>query len=88
MQIEIALSTAGSEYIALLSAMREVLSIMNLMDEIHDVSPLRRPKPKIFCKMFEDNKSFIAMTKWRKFSPRTKHIGIEYCHFRSHVGNS
>ena len=88
MQTEIALSTAESEYIALSMAMREVLSLMQLMDEIHKIFEIKRVKPKIHCKVFEDNESCISMAKRRKFSPRTKHIGIKYHHFRSHVGTT
>ena len=28
------------------------------------------------------------MAKRRQFSPRTKHIGIKYHHFRSHIGTT
>ena len=88
MQTEIALSTAESEYIALSMAMREVLSLMQLMEEINKIFKIKRMKPKIHCKVFEDNESCITMAKRRKFSPRTKHIGIKYHHFRSHVGTT
>ena len=88
MQTEIALSTAEAEYIALSASMNEVLSLMQLMNEIHKMFEIKTPKPKIHCKMFEDNESCISMAKRRKFSPRTKHIGIKYHHFRSHVGTT
>ena len=66
--------------------MREVLSLMQLMEEVHDIFQIKRLKSKIHCKEFEDNESCISMAKCRKFSPRTKHIGIKYYHFQSHVG--
>ena len=88
MQTEIALSTAESEFIVLSMAMREVLSLMQLMDEINKIFEIKRLKPKIHCKVFEDNESCILMAKRRNFSPRTKHIGIKYHHFRSHVGTT
>ena len=86
MQTEIALSTAESEYIALSMAMREVIALMNLMKEVDTVFSLNGCKPKIHCKVFEDNESCFAMTKNKKFSPRTKHIAIKYHHFRSCIG--
>ena len=81
MQTEIAMSTAESEYIALSMAMREELSLMQLMDEINKIFEIKILKPRIHCKVFEDNESCILMAKRRKFSPRTKHIGIKYHHF-------
>lgn len=78
MQTEIALSTAESEYITLSMAMREVLS---LKEEVHKIFEIKRLKPKIHCKVFENNESCISMKKSRKFSSRTKHIGIKYHNF-------
>ena len=88
MQTEIALSTAESEYIACSIAMRDVISLMQLMKEVDKVFPLDQPTPLIRCNVYEDNESCIAMAKNRKFSPRTKHIAIKYHHFRSQVGKS
>jgi len=93
MQNEISLSTAGSEYIALSTSMRYVISIMQLMDEIDKIFPLNNDKPKIHCKVDKEksktqckvyghNESCISMAKNRQFSPRTKHIAIKYHHFR------
>ena len=86
MQTEIALSTAEAEYIACSTALRDVLSLMQLLREINKIFPVKQPKPEIHCKVYEDNESCIAMAKKRKFSPRTKHIAIKYHHFRSCIG--
>ena len=88
MQTEIALSTAEAEYIACSTAMRDVLSTMQIMEEIDKIFPLVKMKPKVHCKVYEDNESCIAMAKNRKFSPRTKHIAIKYHHFRRHVNKT
>ena len=85
MQTEISLSTAESEYIACSTAMRDVLSLMQLMKEIDAVFPVNKTKPIVRCNVYEDNESCIAMAKNRKFSPRTKHIAIKFHHFRKHV---
>ena len=85
LQTEIALSTAEAEYIALSQAMREVLPLMELLKEVDLVFKLHLPKPKIHCKVFEDNNSCIAMAEAVKFSPRTKHIALKYHHFRRFV---
>ena len=55
------------------------------MNEIDKVYKLNCPDPKVFGKVFEDNESCIAMATRRKFSPRTKHIAIEYHHFRKYI---
>ena len=88
MQTEIALSTAEAEYIACSTAMRDVLSLMQLMKEVDTILPIKQPKPMVRCNVYEDNESCIAMTKRRKFSPRTKHIAIKYHHFRKHISKS
>eukprot|EP00957_Ditylum_brightwellii_P043545 3301368-Ditylum_brightwellii.AAC.1 len=76
LQTEIALSTAEAEYIFLSFAIREVILFMNLLEEL--------------SKVFEDNKSCIAIAKVFKFNPRTKHIALKYHHFKNLVdeGNS
>lgn len=88
METEIALSTAEFEYIACSMTMRDVLSTMQIMEEIDKIFPLVKVKPKVHCKVYEDNESYIAIAKNRKFSPRTKHIAIKYHHFRRHVNKS
>ena len=85
LETEIALSTAESEYIALSSALRQVIPLMTLMEEINEVFPLYMNKPDFFCKVWEDNQSCLAMATTQKFSPRTKHIALKYHHFRSFV---
>ena len=87
LQTEIALSTAEAEYIALSSALRQVLPLMTMMEEINKVIPLHIDKPNFVCKVHEDNQSCIKMATGTKFSPRTKHIALKYHHFRSNVKN-
>ncbi len=87
LQTEIALSTTEAEYIALSHSMRKVLPFLNLVKEIHDVIPLPSSKPTFFCKVFEDNRSCIKVTKSPKFMHRTKHISLKYHHFRQFVSD-
>ena len=69
-QTLIALSTTKAEYIALSSALREVISIKNLMDELWGQGfPLQPMTPKITCKVFEDNKSCIEIATNHKTRP-------------------
>ena len=87
MQTEIALSTAEAEYIALSSALREVIPFIAFMTELSIIFKLNLPKPKIFCKVYEDNESCISMATKGRFTPRTKHIALKYHHFRKYVDN-
>ena len=85
LQTEIALSTTESEYIALSTAMREVIPFLNLLQEISAVFDLPSTKPIFNCKVWEDNESCIKVATSPKFTPLTKHIAIKYHHFRSFV---
>jgi len=83
MQTEIALSTTEAEYIALSQAMREVLTIIWLMEEArHQGIPVLNATPKIHCKVFEDNAGEIEIANVPKMRPRIKHLNIKYNHFR------
>ena len=48
LQTEIALSTAEVDYTAFSSALREVLPLMTIKEEINEVLSLHIPKPKFF----------------------------------------
>ena len=84
LQTTIALSTTEAEYMALNTAAREVIFLINLTDELrgHGVELLAR-QPSIQCKVFEDNAGAIELAKLPKLRPRTKHLAIQYHHFRS-----
>ena len=81
LQPEIALSTTESKYIALSTAMREVIPFLNLMKEISDIFNFPTKKPVFSCKVWEDNESCIKVAKSPKFTPCTKHIANKYHHF-------
>jgi len=68
--------------------MRDVLSLIQIMQEIGVIFPIENIKPKMHCTVYEDNESCISMATKRKFSPRTKHIAIKYHHFRKHVNKT
>ena len=86
LQTEIALSTTEAEYIALSTALREVIFLMSLVEELHrKISSKIQPKPTIYCTAFEDNSGAYELATAPKMRPRTKHINAKYHHFRSHV---
>jgi hypothetical protein len=51
LQTEIVLSTVIAEYIAMSSALCEVIPLMTLMKELHTVFQVHINKPKFFCKV-------------------------------------
>jgi hypothetical protein len=86
MQTEIALSATEAEYIALSQSMREVLPIIWLLEEARQIGiPVLSAKPKVHCKIFEDNTGAIEIASVPKMRPSTKHLNIKYHHFREEV---
>ena len=88
MQTTIALSSTEAEYIACSNALREVISMMQIVRELKDNGfGMTAMHPKVHCKVFEDNTGAISMVTTPKMRPRTKHINHVYHHFRHHVAN-
>ena len=85
LQTEIALSATEAEYIALRQSLRNVIPLINLINELLPVLHLNSITPIVKCKVFEDNQSTIAVAKAPSMLPRTKHIGLKYHHFRQFV---
>ena len=68
-------------------ALRNVIPLINLINELLPSLDTPHVKPILKCKVFEDNKSTIALAKAPSMLPRTKHIGLKYHHFRQFVIN-
>ena len=85
LQTEIPLSTAESEIISLSSALREVIPLMTLMEEINEIFPFYISNPNFMCTVHEDNQSCIRMATVTILSPRTKHIALKYHNFKSNI---
>ena len=85
MQTEIALSTTEAEYIALSQAMRDVIPFVNIINELQAFYSDKMEKPKILCRLFEDNNGALLLATDQKYRPSTKHISLKYHHFRSFV---
>ena len=81
-----ALSTTEAEYIALSTALREVIPLMELAKEAKQQGvDIALNPPKVHCKVFEDNSGALEMAKLPKYRPRTKHLNNYYHHFRAHL---
>ena len=72
LQIEVALSTAEAEYIAMSQATRVVLPMIELMKEIQNIVNL--PDPDFGCIAYEDNKKCIAIEKFKMFTLCLPHM--------------
>ena len=82
LQQEISLSTLEAEYIALSQAMRELLPMRRLYDELMVTFNESTTKSIVTLKstIFEDNNGAISTATSPKLTPRTKHIAVKY-HF-------
>jgi hypothetical protein len=86
LQTEIALSTTEAEYIALSQAMRELLPLRRLLSEIVAEMNLSGATDSVIkSTVFEDNNGAISTATSVKMTPRTKHIGVKYHFFKSHL---
>ena len=87
MQTTIALSTTEAEYVALSSALRDVIFLLQLVHEFkqYGITIPNNGIPSINCKVFEDNVGAMELANNPKLRPRTKHIAVQYHHFRSYV---
>ena len=73
MQQLIALRTTEAEYIALSSALHDVIHVMHLLEDLHDQGfKIHHPTPKITCHTFEDNKSCIEIATKHKTLPSSQ----------------
>jgi hypothetical protein len=86
LQTEIALSSTESELIGLSMALRTAIPLMNMLNEMKAFGfEVHHDKPKVHCKVFEDNSGALEIAKVPKMRPRTKHINCKYFHFVSYV---
>jgi hypothetical protein len=87
LQTEIALSTTEAEYVALSQAIRELLPMCELFQEIGTALKLKCALPTILhSTVFEDYNGALSLATSPKISPRTQHIAVKYHHFRSKIG--
>ena len=77
---EIALCSARAEYVVLSIVIKEVISIMQSMNELINRFQSKNSNQGTQCHMFEDNAS-----KSYKLSPKTKHKAIKYHYFWIYV---
>ena len=89
MQNTIALSTTEAEYTALSTSMRDIIYLLNLVDEFqtHDIHLPNTKQPHVTCRVFEDNVGAMELANNPKLRPRTKHLAVQLHHFRQYILN-
>ena len=86
LQTQVTLSTTEGEYIALSTAMKEVIPRSNVIEELRECSFITaKSKAEFHCKVFEDNSRAFEMERAPKMRPRTKHINLIYHWFLEHI---
>ncbi len=86
-QGETALSTTEAEYIALSMAMRELLWVRRLVEDISSTLDIGYNRcARIISTVFEDNQGSIAVASKPDITPRTRHLHTKYHHFKENLG--
>jgi hypothetical protein len=67
LQSQVALSTTEAEYIAMSQALRDVIHIMGLLQEMREQDfKVLCTKPYVYCKVFEDNSGALKLARLPK----------------------
>jgi hypothetical protein len=75
-----------SEYIALSTAMRELIPLRKVVAEIASVFDKNAsPTCRTFSKVFEDNNAALQLAKVPRTTLRNRHFAVNYHFFREHV---
>ena len=82
---EISFSTTEAEYISLSQSMREIIPIMEHLEQLEKTLNIESKRPSVKFKVFKDNNGAIKLAKAPNICPCTKYIALEYHHFREHV---
>jgi hypothetical protein len=72
----IALSISKAEYVSLSEALRDMIPLMDLINEFKDYGfkVYSEVLPRVHCKSFEDNSGAVELTRLPKLRSCTKHI--------------
>ena len=84
LQTQVVLLTTEAEYIARSQSLRDVLTIMFLIQEMKEKGfQVICTQPYVYCKVFEDNSGALELARLPKLRPCTKHINVCYHHFQN-----
>jgi len=85
LQTEQSLSTTESEYIALSTAMRQLLPLRQMINEVAEIFGVERKRLTKLSTVWEDNNGALKMANasYPNMTPRSKHIAVKYHWFHS-----
>jgi hypothetical protein len=87
LQTDITLSSTAAEYVAFSMAMRELLPMRVLLQELSTKMDLPVIKQSLVrSTVFEDNQGCLSLVTVPKMSPRNKYLALKYHFFRDHIG--
>jgi histone deacetylase 1/2 len=87
LQTDITLSSTAAEYVAFSMAMRELLPMRALLQEISTKLDLQYVSTSLVrSTVFEDNQGCLSLVNVPKMSTRNKYLALKYHFFRSHIG--
>ena len=83
---EICLSTTHSEYVALVQSLRTLIPIRTtVIDALKFFKLPANEKPRIYCKVFEDNQSVYMLVNNQKPTATTKYFDVKWHWFWGYV---
>jgi len=87
LQTEIALSTMASEYIALSTAMRSLIHLWNVHQEVVESLKLPKSENSFISTIYEDNQAcvILATTDPPRHTPQSRTIAVKYHWFREQL---
>ena len=89
LQVDICLSSCAAEYVAFSMAMRELLPMRALLQEIGEAWGLEITNPSLVrSTVFEDNMGCLSLVNVPKMSPRNKYLALKYHFFRDQIGEA
>jgi hypothetical protein len=89
LQTDQTLSSTAAEYVAFSMAMREVLPMRALLQEIGGKMKLKCASTTLICStVFEDNQGILLLVTVPKISTRNKYLALKYHFFRDHIDES
>ena len=85
LQSEISVSTMEAEYISLSMAMRDLIPLRTLVDEVKDLIGASTLPCRTYSKVFENNNGALILASTPQMTPHSKHIAVKYHFFKEHV---
>ena len=85
LQSEISVSSMEAEYISLSTAMRDLIPLRTLVDEVKDLIGASMLPCRMYSKVFEDNNGTLILASTPRMTPCSKDIAVKYHFFKEHV---